>query len=356
MVIRYIVDSNREYAEVLGEVVNGHDIVSYSHGDELLSQRRNGQKSYPLYDGHGSVRGLSDVSGQQTDSYDYDAFGVTRRHSGGSENDYLYAGEQFDKAQSRYYLRARYYDQNIGRFSQMDSFNGWNEDPITLHKYLYANVDPVNGTDPSGHMTMMQMSAGMGAMGILMTVSSLNSGIDFYSALNSNFGTYYERNDDRERTYPEMEIGKIKARICAQSHDAECRASIPLLFLGQDHFEQTRHVWEAQTQMGLPSVLNRVQRYNWSPSSQKECAGKTKKGSGLECDEYPFGSSHQGGLQNYKIGRVSLKPISSSDNSKAGNKLLQFYNTCGVMRDDPIKSSFGVLAIPSAPKSYFRCP
>ncbi len=38
------------------------------------------RRSYPLYGGHGS--GLSDVSGLQTDSYDYGAFGVTRRHSG----------------------------------------------------------------------------------------------------------------------------------------------------------------------------------------------------------------------------------------------------------------------------------
>ena len=33
----------------------------------------------------------------------------------------------------------------------MDSYEGWGGDPLSLHKYLYANNDPVNALDPSGH-------------------------------------------------------------------------------------------------------------------------------------------------------------------------------------------------------------
>jgi len=33
----------------------------------------------------------------------------------------------------------------------MDTWMGRNHDPITLHKYLYAGVDPVNFIDPSGN-------------------------------------------------------------------------------------------------------------------------------------------------------------------------------------------------------------
>lgn len=43
----------------------------------------------------------------------------------------------------------------------MDVFLGWEEDPTTLHKYLYANVDPVNGTDPSGYLTIASFSPGI---------------------------------------------------------------------------------------------------------------------------------------------------------------------------------------------------
>jgi hypothetical protein len=47
--------------------------------------------------------------------------------------------------------RARMYSVNTGRFQTMDSFEGTQENPQTLHKYLYVADDPVNGTDPTGH-------------------------------------------------------------------------------------------------------------------------------------------------------------------------------------------------------------
>src|SRR6266849_4088734 len=48
------------------------------------------------YDGHGSVRALTDTSGNVTDTYDYDAFGNLIHSTGTTPNNYLYSGEQFD--------------------------------------------------------------------------------------------------------------------------------------------------------------------------------------------------------------------------------------------------------------------
>jgi hypothetical protein len=39
---------------------------------------------------------------------------------------------------------------NTGRFQAMDTYQGDNEDPLSLHKYLYVANNPVNLTDPSG--------------------------------------------------------------------------------------------------------------------------------------------------------------------------------------------------------------
>jgi len=63
----------------------------------------------------------------------------------------LYAGEQFDTSLQMYYNRARYYDQNIGRFNRMDPYAGNKQDPQSLHKYLYCHANPVNNIDPSGN-------------------------------------------------------------------------------------------------------------------------------------------------------------------------------------------------------------
>ena len=48
----------------------------YTRGDELISQERDGKKSYYVYDGHGSVRVLADESGKVTDTYVYDALAI----------------------------------------------------------------------------------------------------------------------------------------------------------------------------------------------------------------------------------------------------------------------------------------
>jgi len=50
--------------------------------------------------------------------------------------------------------RARLYNVNTGRFQTMDTYQGNNEDPLSLHKYLYCQADPVNGVDPNGHITV----------------------------------------------------------------------------------------------------------------------------------------------------------------------------------------------------------
>jgi len=63
-----------------------------------------------------------------------------------------------------YYLRARYMNPSGGRFTQQDTFAGIDMRPVSLHKYLYANADPANGRDPSGHMTLGEVNAVMGQM------------------------------------------------------------------------------------------------------------------------------------------------------------------------------------------------
>ena len=154
----FLLDSGHTgYAQVFEETstLGGNLVRSYVLGDDVLSQNVGGVTSYLLYDGHGSTRQLAGEDGTVSANYAYDAYG---KMLGGNPNvtdkqsatDLLYAGEQFDPGLQMEYLRARYYDQDNGRFNRLDPFDGNSEDPQSLHKYAYAHADPVNDIDPSG--------------------------------------------------------------------------------------------------------------------------------------------------------------------------------------------------------------
>ena len=50
-----------------------------------------------------------------------------------------------------YYLNARYYNPEDGRFMTEDSYSGEIMNPETGHLYVYCANNPVNYVDPSGH-------------------------------------------------------------------------------------------------------------------------------------------------------------------------------------------------------------
>ncbi|MBQ0775888.1 MAG: RHS repeat-associated core domain-containing protein, partial [Gammaproteobacteria bacterium] len=104
----------------------------------------------------------------------YEAFGQLLSSTGNTDNTYRFTGEQYDAGLDQYYLRARYYSQNSGRFTQQDTWMGRNNDPITLHKYLYANADPANGIDPSGHSGLFSFSTAMNISARLATTAIAN--------------------------------------------------------------------------------------------------------------------------------------------------------------------------------------
>ena len=149
----YLVDTLNPtgYAQVVDEMQSGTVTRTYSYGLERISEKQPSGTSFYSYDGHGSVRQLTNLSGTVTDTYDYDAFGNLIDSAGTTPNNYLFAGEQFDPALGLYYNRARYLSTTTGRFWSMDTRVGNDRDPLSLHKYLYAESNPVDHLDPSGH-------------------------------------------------------------------------------------------------------------------------------------------------------------------------------------------------------------
>ena len=78
--------------------------------------------------------------------------------SGTTVNPFQYRGEQYDASLQMYYLRARYYRPDVGRFLTQDPYEGDDEDPVSHHQYMYGNADPVGRIDPSGYANLVENS------------------------------------------------------------------------------------------------------------------------------------------------------------------------------------------------------
>jgi RHS repeat-associated protein len=185
------------------------NITDYLYGDDLIKQTKAANDSYYLYDGLGSTRALTDDIGLISDTYDYSSFGITLNQTGSTENNYLFTGEQYDSNLDNYYLRARYYNQVIGRFTQMDSWERCLGEPLGLNKYIYADSDPVNNIDPTGNITLQHITTTVAVSGILIGASQFNYNSMSMSGSNNNDGYTYTIGFPDPLTSPPPDPGRF---------------------------------------------------------------------------------------------------------------------------------------------------
>ncbi|WCM60080.1 RHS repeat-associated core domain-containing protein [Paenibacillus polymyxa] len=135
----HMVNELDEQARVQTSFVRGHEWLARM--DEV------GNPSYYVNNTHGDVLHLTDRKGGIQNSYEYDAFGNTLSMAEQIENRFRYAGETWDSVTQQYYLRARFYNPAIARFTQEDTYRG---DGLNL--YAYVGNNPIHYVDPSGYM------------------------------------------------------------------------------------------------------------------------------------------------------------------------------------------------------------
>jgi len=129
----------------------GNPVREYSHYpgiDQPFAMRRSsdGVLFYYAQELPGHVAGVINTADQVVNAYEYDPWGLPLSTSEAVPQPFKYGGREYDSETGFYYLRARYYDPQIGRFIS--------EDPIGLaggiNRFAYVGNHPADARDPSG--------------------------------------------------------------------------------------------------------------------------------------------------------------------------------------------------------------
>ena len=98
-----------------------------------------------------SVRLVTNASGAVQKRSTFKAFGDEGQSAGTHKEEKGFIGERSDAETGLLYLNARYYDPAIGRFISPDWWDPQKEG-VGTNRYAYSDNDPVNKSDPNGHM------------------------------------------------------------------------------------------------------------------------------------------------------------------------------------------------------------
>jgi RHS repeat-associated protein len=137
-----------QYSSPLGLVIDkaGTSRTHYTRDNkgDLIGQRNpDGTRWYYLKDGLGSVVAVINEAGTTIGHrYGYDAWGKQTTQSGTVANPWGYASGYLDTT-GLIKFGTRYYDPNLGRWTQQDPIGNPN-------RYAYVNDNPVGAVDPSG--------------------------------------------------------------------------------------------------------------------------------------------------------------------------------------------------------------
>lgn len=141
--VQFIFNENREV--VVEKSVDNLKRLIRSY--DLWASEAEPEKTWYHYasDEQGSTIFITD-NNKICNKYDYDAWGNLTTFEEIIPNRYLYTGQQFDQITQQYYLRARYYNPVIARFTQEDVYRS---DGLNL--YTYCDNNPIIYYDPSGY-------------------------------------------------------------------------------------------------------------------------------------------------------------------------------------------------------------
>ena len=118
----------------------------------------------------GDVTQLIDSTGKEAASYSYDPYGkvMSARGAMAETNPLRYRGYYYDADTELYYLQSRYYDANVCRFINADSYSSTGTGLIGYNMFSYCNNDPVKNADSTGNILISTLILiGSAAVGVI---------------------------------------------------------------------------------------------------------------------------------------------------------------------------------------------
>jgi uncharacterized delta-60 repeat protein len=162
------------YSKVLEEKdAAGNVAVTYVLGLAVLGQAKSADLyvlKYLVRDGHGTARLFTSASGAVVQRYDFDAFlSPLSADALAAQTAYAAPDGMSDSETGFTYSLARYRRGFV--FVSQDPASGGTSDPLTLHKYVYANGNPVVNVDPSGRMSDGEALVVSGLIALMATLT-----------------------------------------------------------------------------------------------------------------------------------------------------------------------------------------
>ena len=139
----------------------------YDENNQPLAMKYNNTLYYYVLNAQGDVVRIVNSSRNTVASYTYDPWGKIISSSGtlADINPLRYRGYYYDSETGFYYLQSRYYDPEIGRFINADSYASTDATGLlSTNMFAYCENDPVNKSDPTGEVAPILIAMAGGAM------------------------------------------------------------------------------------------------------------------------------------------------------------------------------------------------
>ena len=139
----------------------------YDENNQPLAMKYNNTLYYYVLNAQGDVVRIVNSSRSTVASYTYDPWGKIISSSGtlADINPLRYRGYYYDTETGFYYLQSRYYDPEIGRFINADSYASTDATGLlSTNMFAYCENDPVNKSDPTGEVAPILIAMAGGAL------------------------------------------------------------------------------------------------------------------------------------------------------------------------------------------------